>query len=254
MAAIKTALGISNEIYLMTHTYEMFLGAIYLVFIFSVGQKVFLLFLPAYKSPETTDTKKVEVKNMDLENEFESYDGIFKKGTFFPILGAFGLSVLILGVSFFVGNLFHKSYTNTIIVLLVTSFGIGFSFVPKIKNIKKTFQTGMYIILIFCLAVASMADASKLADISLSLFYFVGLAMFGSHILHAIIAKFFKIDADTVIISGSALICSPPFVPVVAASLRNREIIMTGLTVGIAGYAVGNFLGILVAGILNGGF
>ena len=116
-----------------------------------------------------------------------------------------------------------------------------------------TFQTGMYIILIFCLSVASMADASKLANISLSLFYYVGIAMFGSHFLHALVARFFKIDADTVIISGSALICSPPFVPVVAASLRNREVIMTGLTVGIAGYAVGNFLGILVAGILNSG-
>jgi uncharacterized membrane protein len=75
--------------------------------------------------------------------------------------------------------------------------------------------------------------------------------MFGSHILHAVIARFFKIDADTVIISGSALICSPPFVPVVAASLKNRDVIMTGLAVGIAGYAVGNFLGVMVAGILN---
>jgi len=253
MAAIKTALGVSNEVYLLTHTYEMFLGALYLVFIFSIGQKVFLLFLPAYKSHKKTTEKEVETEALDLEKKFESYEGIFKRKTFMPLLAAFGLSVLILGVSFVVGNLFPKEYTNTVIVLLVTSFGIGFSFIPKIKNIKLTFQVGMYIILIFCLAVASMADASKLANISLSLFYYVGIAMFGSHILHALIAKFFKIDADTVIISGSALICSPPFVPVVAASLRNREIIMTGLTVGIAGYAVGNFLGILIAGILNTG-
>jgi len=152
-----------------------------------------------------------------------------------------------------VGNLFPEDYITTAIVIIVTSLGIAFSFVPRIKKIKKTFQLGMYIILIFCLSVASMADIKKLADISMPLFYYVGLAMFGSHILHAFIAKFFKIDADTVIISGSALICSPPFVPVVAASLKNREIIMTGLSVGIAGYAVGNFLGVLVAGILNSG-
>ena len=56
-----------------------------------------------------------------------------------------------------------------------------------------------------------------------------------------------KIDADTVIISGSALICSPPFVPVIAGALRNREVILTGLAVGIAGYAVGNYLGIIIA-------
>ncbi|MEA1899008.1 MAG: DUF819 family protein [Bacteroidota bacterium] len=250
MAAIKTALGISNEIYIMTHTYEMLIGAIYLVFIFSIGQKVFLWFLPAYKS---TETGSIEVKEMDIQNEFESYEGIFKKSTILPLLGAFGISVFILGFSFVVGGFFPEEYNTTAIVLLVTSLGIAFSFVPRIKKIKKTFQLGMYIILIFCLSVASMADIKKLADISLPLFYYVGLAMFGSHILHAFIAKFFKIDADTVIISGSALICSPPFVPVVAAALKNREIIMTGLAVGIAGYAVGNFLGVLVAGILNAG-
>ena len=250
MAAIKAALGISNEIYIMTHTYEMVFGAIYLLFIFSVGQKVFLTFLPPYKS---SSTGSLQISDKDLENDFESYDGILKKSIIIPLLGAFGLSVLILGVSFFVGNLFPTDFKTTAIVLLVTSLGIGLSFVPAIHKIDKTFQLGMYIILIFCLSVASMADVRKLADISIDLFYYVGFAMFGSHLLHAVIAKFFNIDADTVIISGSALICSPPFVPVVAASLKNKEVIMTGLVVGIAGYAVGNFLGILVAGILNSG-
>lgn len=96
-----------------------------------------------------------------------------------------------------------------------------------------------------------MADLSKLADVSFSLFYYVGLVMFGSHLLHVLIARIFKIDADTVIISGAALICSPPFVPVVAAALKNREIILTGMVIGIAGYAIGNYLGIAVAYFLK---
>jgi uncharacterized membrane protein len=105
----------------------------------------------------------------------------------------------------------------------------------------------MYIILIFCVVVSSMADIRQLVNISFDLFWYVALAMFGSHILHAFLARIFKIDADTVIISGCALICSPPFVPVVAGALKNREVILTGLIVGIAGYAVGNYLGVIIA-------
>ncbi len=254
MAAIKTALNVSQELYILTHTYEMTLGAIYLLFIFSVGQKVFLWFLPAYKSPETKTEDsgvQIEVPKIDLTEEFESYNGFFKKDTFLPLLAAFGLSVLILGVSFGLGKLFSKEFSNAAVVIFVTSFGIALSFVPRIRRIKKTFQLGMYLILIFCISVASMADVSKLANISFSLFYYVGIAMFGSHLLHAFIARFFKIDADTVIISGSALICSPPFVPVVASALKNREVILTGMFVGIAGYAVGNYLGVIVAYILK---
>lgn len=249
MAAMKTALDIPQELYILTHTYEMMLGAIYLVFILSIGQRVFLWILPAYKSPNGGTT--VQVGQLQLEDDFESYDGIFTKKTFWPLLGAFGLSVGILGVSYGLSRLFSPDFANAAIIIFITTLGIGFSFIPKIKAIKKTFQLGMYLILIFCLAVASMADISKLADISFSLFYYVGLAMFGSHILHVLIARIFKIDADTVIISGSALICSPPFVPVVAAALKNKEIILTGMIVGVAGYAIGNYLGIFVAYLLK---
>jgi uncharacterized membrane protein len=248
MAAIKTALNVSQELYIMTHTYELSMGALYLVFILSIGQRVFLLFLPPYKSPNGGNSV---ISDQELEEEYESYNGIFGKTIFLPLLFAFSLSVAIMGISFGLSLLLPKEYSTAAIILFITTFGIALSFIPKIKNIKKTFQLGMYIILIFCLTVASMADISKLANISFSLFYYVGLAMFGSHILHAIIAKFFKIDADTVIISGVALICSPPFVPVVAGAIKNREIILTGLIIGIIGYAIGNYLGVIIAYILK---
>lgn len=248
MAAMKTALDVDTEIYLMTHTYEVALGAIYLVFILSIGQRAFLLFLKPYKKPETGEVK---VGKMNLEEEYESYEGFFKKKTFLPVLAAFGLSLLIFGVSFGISTLFPEDFSTAAIILLITTFGIAASFVPKIKRIKKTFQTGMYIILIFCVVVSSMADVRQLVDISFDLFWYVALAMYGSHLLHALLARVFKIDADTVIISGSALICSPPFVPVVAGALKNRDIILTGLVVGIAGYAIGNYLGVIIAYLLQ---
>ena len=248
MAAMKTALNVSQELYIMTHTYDLTLGAIYLVFILSIGQKVFLWFLPPFKPVKNENTTVAE---MNMEEEFESYDGMLKKKTLFPLIGAFGISVAILGVSYGISLLLPKEYQTTVVILLITTFGIAFSFVPKIKAIKKTFQLGMYLILIFCLAVASMADISKLSNISFSLFYYVALAVYGSHIIHIALARIFKIDADTVIISTSALICSPPFVPVVAGALKNRQVILTGLVVGIAGYAVGNYLGVIVAYLLK---
>jgi uncharacterized membrane protein len=247
LAAMKTALNVPHELYILTHTYDMFLGAIYLVFILSIGQKVFLKFLPPFKK-RTVDSSPL---NEDVENEFGSYEGISQKKVFWPLMGAFGLSVAIVGVSVLLSKLVPDDFETAAIILLITTFGIALSFVPKINQIKKTFQGGMYIILIFCLVVASMADVRQLANISFSLFWYVGLAMFGSHVLHAFVAKFFKIDADTVIISGSALICSPPFVPVVAGALKNKDVILSGLIIGIAGYAIGNYLGVFIAYMLK---
>jgi uncharacterized membrane protein len=38
-----------------------------------------------------------------------------------------------------------------------------------------------------------------------------------------------------------------PFVPAVAGALKNKQVIISGLTVGVLGFAIGNYLGILLA-------
>ncbi len=64
------------------------------------------------------------------------------------------------------------------------------------------------------------------------------------------IPKIFKIDADTTLISSVALINSPLFVPMVAQAMKNKSVIISGITIGIVGYAIGNYLGVIVAGAL----
>ena len=110
-----------------------------------------------------------------------------------------------------------------------------------------TFQLGQYFILIFCMAVASMAELSRLLDAAPILLIWVVFMVFGTMILHLLLSIVFKVDADTVLITSVAAICSPPFVPIVAGAIKNKEIVVSGLTTGIIGYAVGNYLGVLCA-------
>jgi uncharacterized membrane protein len=116
---------------------------------------------------------------------------------------------------------------------------------------RKTFEAGMYLILIFSITVSSMADIQKFSIQSAPILYYIIFVIFGSLFFQALISIFFRIDTDTMLITSTALICSPPFVPVVAGALRNKEIIITGITVGIIGYAIGNYLGFFVAQFLS---
>jgi uncharacterized membrane protein len=47
------------------------------------------------------------------------------------------------------------------------------------------------------------------------------------------------------------MVFSPPFVPVVAGALKNKEIIISGITVGLIGYAIGTYLGVTLSFILE---
>ncbi len=238
LAAIKTALNVDSTQYIMMHTYDAVNGIIYLIFVMSFGQKVFNKVLPKYESALTQYTDSEGSENI------HSYVGIFKPRILLALLAGLGISIVILGTSFGLSQLIPKEYSTAAIMLLITTFGIGSSFIDKIRKIPMTFQFGMYIILVFSLIVGSMANLEQLVNINWSMMFFVNFIVFGTMLLHAVFCKLFNIDTDTFLITSVSAVCSPPFVPVVAKALNNKEIILSGLTTGIIGYAIGNYLGV----------
>ena len=140
-----------------------------------------------------------------------------------------------------------------VIILSLTTLGLVASVIKKINSIEHSFQLGMYFIIVFSLIIASMADLQSMFQIKyLNMFLFVAVAIFGSMIIHVGLSAIFKVDSDTTIMTITGLTYSPPFVPAVAAAIRNKEIMLTGITNGIIGYAIGNYLGVFIAYILKG--
>lgn len=248
LASIQKALDVNTLTYILTHTYDLMIGALFLLFVMSIGQKVLLKFLPAFKKSGVEDAV------LDAQPDFSQSKSFFEpvqKRYFLPNLAAIGVAVLIILISAGLGELVKKESQMLVIILSITTLGILASTVPKLHRIEKTYDYGMYFILIFSVVVASMADLRYFSTSHIQIFYWVILVYFGSLIIHVGLAALFKIDADNVIIVSTALTCSPAFVPVVASSLKNKEIVVSGLTVGIIGYAVGNYLGVFIAEFLK---
>ncbi|MDO9680939.1 MAG: DUF819 family protein [Bacteroidales bacterium] len=247
LAAIKLMLGIPNETYIMVHSYDMAISLIYLTFVLSIGIKLFRKIL--HYEPSKKSTKS---DHMPIEPEGdEPYKDFFKKENFFPVLGAAALSLLIFGVAGGLSMILPKDLQMVVVILAITSLGIGASFIRRVREIRKSYDAGMYLVYIFSMVVASMADLGRLNLAGgLYILLYIVFVIFGSLILQLIMARILKIDADTVLISSVSLINSPPFVPLIATAMNNRSVIITGLTVGLVGYAIGNYLGYLISIIL----
>jgi uncharacterized membrane protein len=248
LAAIKIALDVKEETYILTHTYDMFLSAVFLLFVMSIGQRVLLRFLKPYPK---TNRENPEAETESKSKSRRPFFHVFRKQTLLPLLASLGISVLILAIGGGVSMLFPESASMAVAILLITTLGIFVSLIPRVNKIQHTFDFGMYFILVFSIVVASMADFSNFGIAQAHLLLFITLCVIGSFIIHVLLSKIFRVDADNVIIVSTALACSPPFVPVVASALKNKEIILSGLAVGIIGYAIGNYLGISIAWILH---
>jgi len=250
MAAVSKSLGSPDTQYALLNTYDMIVSFTYLVFIMAFGIRLARKFLPVKTLNLSNDENSIkEELNKAEENP---YKGLFttKKG-WHDLLILLGVTLLVVGASAGIGIALSKLIPGgsfmMFFILAITSISIAVSFIKPIHDLDYGNAIGMYLIYIFSIVVASMANVRAL-DFTGAL-WIIGFLFFMEIVsltLQLLSAKIFKIDADTAVIASVTYINSPPFVPMIAASMKNSRVLMPGLSIGIIGYAVGNYLGVLI--------
>ena len=250
MAAVSQMLDVDGQQYALLNTYDMMVSFTYLVFIMAIGIRLARKWLPV-KTLDHYDEKAV----LEAGEEKNPYKGLFTKRGMKHALVQLGVTLVVVGLAAGFGIGLSKLLPGTFMmffILAITTISIIVSFWKPIHNYDYGYDMGMYFIYIFSLVVASMADVRAL-DFTGAL-WIVGFLFFMEVIsltLQLLTAKLFKVDADTAVIASVTYINSPPFVPMIAASMRNSRVLMPGLSIGIVGYAVGNYLGVLICGLLS---
>ena len=243
MSAIGLALEVTDEKFVLVNGADVLLSAVYLLFLMTIAQRALLRFLPAFS--RTTIEEEPHSSGM----EADPVQALKTRPK--DVAGAIGLSVLIAGLTVGVVSIFDDSLPIAPVILSVTTLGIALSFVPRIRNLAGTYETGQYLLLIFAVAIGTLANIREMADSFSTVFVFVAIVLGASILLHYLLAALFRIDADTVLITSTAAVFGPAFVGPIAAVLKNREIVVSGLTTGVVGYAVGNYAGLAIAYLLQ---
>ena len=249
MASIQKMLSVREETFILANTADMVISFLYLVFLVSVGIRLFRRILP-YKGPASPAASDAP------EEERRPFEGLASRKGLRSGAASLGIALLIFGISYlvatYVNSMTESDIFMVVFILLLTTAGIGVSFIQPVRTLPYSNDIGMYYIYVFSIVVASMADFSRI-DLSGSLYVFLYLTfiVFGSLLLHTLFARLLRIDADTMVITSVAYINSPPFVPVIATAMKNPGMLVPGLSIGIIGYAAGNYLGLLIFQLLS---
>ncbi len=236
LAPVSPAVNLPDNLFLMVSGYDLIVTGLYLIVIVFFGKKLVTLIFPKRKSEtdsSSTIAEKETPSNLPLSKR------VLNRAA------GVGVALLIAAVSYAVSLIIPVENNTAVIIITLTTISILLSFWKPVKKLEGTFDMGLYFVYVFCLAIATMVNVHDL-ELSRYLFilYYIGYAVFGSMILQLILARIFKVDGDLTLAASIAFINSPPFVPMVAASLNNRDVILPGIAIGLLGYAVGNYLGI----------
>lgn len=243
--ALGASLGVDKTLMAIVLAFEMVLTTPYIFFIIGGGYKVFRKILP-YNDVTRRGRTDEEVASKDVEN----YGGMFAKENVGGMFAGLGLSVLFLAIGAGLALLITGTLNELVVILTITTLSIIASFFKKVRELPKTFELGMFFILIFSVIVASLFDIHSVNGGSLMIGLFVAWIMIIAAGLHLLFCRIAHVSGDLFCVSQIALLCSPPFVPPVVGAMQNKKVLISGIVIGLVGYAIGTYLGVLIAFIL----
>ena len=262
--ALGTLLHIDKTLMGLILAFDMLLTAPLLFSILVGGYKITRHYLPF--ADETTPVLRQKQKTMPAPVlEVEDYNEIFTYSHFPKVLLALALSFLFFAISVGIAYLLWKVgfipanaeepekpvISELVVILVITTLSIVASFFEQVRRLPKTFETGMFFILIFSVILASMFDWHAISGHTWSIAMFMLWILLGSILLHFFFCRILRVSGDLYTISLTALLCSPPFVPPVVGALGNKKVLISGIVIGLVGYAVGTYLGVAVAWIIG---
>ena len=249
--------GLAGEMFALVSTCNLVVSFFYLMFLMGGGVQLARHIVHGKNVKEYNDSINAE-EYVD-ENPYKDFG---RKESIVQLLKVFGTAAAVAVVSLLASNLFKEGtpmfellggdFSMVALILILTTISLLLTNFKEVRSWDKSFDAGMYLIYIFCFAMAMLADLSTL-DWKLGLWVLVyqAIIVFGSLLVGVLLARPFKVDADSAVITSDTLVNSPLCVPMIAATMKNKGAIMVGITNGLAGYAVGNYLGYIIFRLLE---
>jgi uncharacterized membrane protein len=245
--ALGAALNVDRSVMAIVLAFQMVITTPYIFFLLGGGYKIFRKLLPYKDITHKGRMDEDEVETNDVEN----YRGMFEKKNFIGMMKGLGLSVIFLAIGAGLALLITGTLNELVVILTITTLSIIASFFKSVRELPKTFELGMFFILIFSVIVASMFDINSVNGGSLYIGGFVFWIIGISVAIHLILCRIAKVSGDLFCVCQVGLLCSPPFVPPIAGAMKNKKVLISGIVVGLVGYAIGTYLGALLAWVLG---
>ena len=258
--SVALAANASSELVLRANFVDIIAGGVYLLFLMGPGKFWLRQWLGHSDVTYRFDRSEYQAARAPSTGGQMLIGGVKQIGL--AVLIAFAMLVVAVGfMAVFVipsnahgrvdKALAHPSFLPIFFFALTTG-GILMSFSEYFRTQKYTEETADYLIIVFALALGSQVDFSQFNTNNLDIMFYGLTIIYGSIILHYILCRLFKIDADSAIMASGAAVLSPPLLPPIAEVLDNKQALISGLTTGMVGYAVGTYLGVLLVELLPG--
>jgi len=226
--AIGLSLKAPLEVIAIANTVDLMASSLYLLFMLFIAKYLITKILPfpfpnssTIQTPRSTSPEK-------------------KVFLILPVLLSIFILLLALGISY---GMFQE-IKIPFVMLIITVLGILGSMNPTIRNCKMNEVYGNFFITVFCFSTGLILDLTQIFQHFDTLFLASFSMIFFSLMLQVLLSRILKINGEIMMICSIACVMSPAFIPMFVKHFRNDDLLLPGITAGLAGFALGNILGL----------
>jgi uncharacterized membrane protein len=243
-AALGQALGTSPDLFSAAIAADVMLTAIWMATCLAVPvllgrKKAEVAAAPAADTPSNSS------KPQTLEHALSS------TGRPMVIADAAALVALAIGTVWGAGKL-AELLPFLPEVLWLTTLVLIVAQVPAVKSIAGGALFGNYLILLFLAGNGAQSVVANIVQVGPAVFYFalITVALHGAVIFG--LGMLFRIDLPTLAVASQANVGGAASAMAIAGARGYADRLLPGVAVGLLGYAIGNYTGFAIAGLVKG--
>ena len=245
--AIGMVIGAGADTIALGNLSDMIIGGLFYVFILLLAKPLLRHVLKA-PSGELYLSGEGDTVNMDAMADFRLHRGLVRN-----LLLALGCTLVSAGAGVVVWVIRGGTMTDFLVPAVMiggTILGIAASFWKPVREVPENTLAGQYLILVFSFALASCLNLSRLSSDFGRIVLLLGIITVGSFLVHMVLCRLLGIDVDCMLVTMTAGLYGPAFVPAVTRQIKNDALTAPGLICGAAGYVIGTFLGVALFYVL----
>ena len=128
---------------------------------------------------------------------------------------------------------------------------LGVAQVPFVRRLSGAPMLGNYVLHLFLATIGAQSIFAEIMRVGPAVFYFTlvvvgvhGLVVFGA-------GRMLGLSLPTLVVASQANVGGPASAMALATAKGYADRVLPGVAVGLLGYAVGNYTGLLVAGVVR---
>lgn len=138
-------------------------------------------------------------------------------------------------------------------VLWLTTFALAVAQLPAVRRLEGALQLGTLALNLFFVAIGIGSRVAEIFRVGPEVFYFTATVVAVHGLLTNGLARLARFDVETTSVASQAAVGGPSTAMALAIARRQPHLALPGVMVGLLGYALGTYAGLVVAYLLRGG-